>query len=90
MLKVKIRLNNEYDFSRTGKDSRSSTLSSDTNFSDTRIDGAVKDKMDQRVNKDERRLAVLSADKLEDGLILLPGAELCKNSLHINRSHLLS
>ena len=65
---------------RSGKDSRPSTLGSDTDFSDTRINRAVKDEMDhyqglKRVNKDGRRLAVLSADELEDGLILIPGAE---------------
>ena len=32
----------------------------------------------KRVNKDGRRLAVLSADELEDGLILIPGAQFVK------------
>ena len=40
----------------------------------------MKDEMDhyqglRTVNKDGRKLAVLSADELEDGLILIPGAE---------------
>ena len=70
---------------RSGKDSRPSTLGSDTDFSDTRITRAVKDELDhyqglKRVNRDGRRLAVLSADELEDGLILIPGAKLYKNS----------
>ena len=32
----------------------------------------------KRVNKDGRRLAVLSADELEDSLILTPGARFVK------------
>lgn len=75
-----MRTGNYVTLSTSGKNSRPSTISSDSEFSDTRIKRVVKDEMDhyqglRTVNKDGRKLAVLSADELEDGLILIPGAE---------------
>ena len=67
----------------SGKDSRPSTI--DSTISDDRIRQAVHDEMDHyqkhgdkeyaTVNKDGRKLAVINADDLEDGLIIVPGIQ---------------
>lgn len=68
----------------SGKDSRPSTI--DSTISDDRIRQAVHDEMDHyqkhgdkeyaTVNKDGRKLAVINADDLEDGLIIVPGIQM--------------
>ena len=61
----------------SGKDSRPSTISSDSQFSDTRIKKVVAEEMErdhyQTVHRDGRKLAVINADEMEDGIILVPG-----------------
>ena len=63
----------------SGKDSRPSTISSDSQFSDTRIKKVVAEEMErdhyQTVHRDGRKLAVINADEMEDGIILVPGTQ---------------